>query len=229
MSKEREISIEGRLQARPNPPAKTGPVGLQALGLDPLRDTLLYIPASYNPAQPTPLALMFHGATGRAESALNWLQTLADQAGIILLAPASRRHTWDIIANNRYGPDIEFIDQALAFTFERYSVDPAHLAAGGFSDGASYALSVGLTNGDLFSHILAFSPGFMAPAERYGKPAIFISHGTQDRVLPIEYCSRKLVPRLQARGYNLRYREFEGSHTIPANLALEAVEWFLNS
>lgn len=31
----------------------------------------------------------------------------------------------------------------------------------GFSDGASYALSLGLPNGNLFSHIVAFSPGFM--------------------------------------------------------------------
>ncbi len=31
----------------------------------------------------------------------------------------------------------------------------------GFSDGASYALSLGVPNGDLFTHIVAFSPGFM--------------------------------------------------------------------
>ena len=58
--------------------------------------------------------------------------------------------------------------------------------------GASYALSVGLTNGDLFSDILAFSPGFMAPAVRHGAPNIFISHGTQDTVLPIDRCSRRI-------------------------------------
>lgn len=31
----------------------------------------------------------------------------------------------------------------------------------GFSDGASYALSLGQPNADVFSHIIAFSPGFM--------------------------------------------------------------------
>jgi phospholipase/carboxylesterase len=28
---------------------------------------------------------------------------------------------------------------------------------------ASYALSLGIANGNLFSHVLAFSPGFLAP------------------------------------------------------------------
>jgi phospholipase/carboxylesterase len=35
------------------------------------------------------------------------------------------------------------------------------VALGGFSDGASYALSLDLTNGDLFASLIAFSPGFI--------------------------------------------------------------------
>ena len=65
------------------------------------------------------------------------------------------------------------MDQALAETLQRLPVDPACLAIGGFSDGASYAVSLGLTNGDLFSHVLAFSPGFAAPARRRGRPRVF--------------------------------------------------------
>ncbi len=55
----------------------------------------------------------------------------------------------------------------------------------GFSDGASYALSIGLTNGDLFTHVVAFSPGFASPVTYTGKPPVFVSHGTHDEVLPI--------------------------------------------
>jgi len=51
------------------------------------------------------------------------------------------------------------------------------VAIQGFSDGASYALSLGLTNGDLFTHVIAFSPGFAAPAEQRGRPRIYVSHG----------------------------------------------------
>jgi predicted esterase len=86
-----------------------------------------------------------------------------------------------------------------------YAIDPARVAIGGFSDGASYALSLGLTNGDLFSHVLAFSPGFMAPAGQEGSPRIFVSHGTRDAVLPIDRCSRRIVPTLRRAGYDVAY------------------------
>jgi phospholipase/carboxylesterase len=37
-------------------------------------------------------------------------------------------------------PDVAFINRALAKTFETVSVDPVRIIAGGFSDGATYAL-----------------------------------------------------------------------------------------
>ena len=106
------------------------------------------------------------------------------------------------------------------------AVDPARIGIGGFSDGASYALSLGVANGDLFTHVLAFSPGFIARAGQRGKPRVFISHGTKDEVLPIDRTSRSIVPDLERRGYDVTYREFNGPHTVPADLAREAFGWF---
>jgi phospholipase/carboxylesterase len=126
-----------------------------------------------------------------------------------------------------YGPDVAYIERALEQTFDRYNIDPTRIAIGGFSDGASYALSLGVTNGDLFTHVVAFSPGFMAPASEHGSPALFISHGTHDRVLPIDVCSRKIVPRVKRAGYRVQYKEFDGPHTVPPEIASEAIEWFL--
>ncbi len=122
--------------------------------------------------------------------------------------PTSKEYTWDaIVGRGLDGPDVAIIDQALESTFSCYAVDPTHIAIGGFSDGASYALSLGITNGDLFTHVLAFSPGFMALAGQAGSPRIFISHGTGDEVLPIDHCSRRIVPQLRRAGYDVRYRE----------------------
>ncbi len=229
MQENREIFARGRLVAKPG--IKTGQntfsTGLQALQLDPKRDALIYIPPGYNPATPTPLAVMLHGAGGDAQHGMSLIRHLADDANIILLAPISRSGSWDIISYDRFGPDIAFINDTLAHTFSRYNIDPARFAIGGFSDGASYALSVGLTNGDLFSHIIAFSPGFFYSTEMKGKPPVFISHGTSDEVLPIVSCSRRIVPRLQKEGYDITYHEFDGPHIIPANISLEAVKWFL--
>jgi predicted esterase len=221
---------KGQLGARPAEPtalAETTP-GVSALGVVKQRDTLMYVPTAYQPGEKLPLVLLLHGAGGNAVSGIGLLQQLADQAGLLLLAPASRYNTWDVIAGG-YGPDVELIDRALAQIFANYAVDPSRLAIGGFSDGASYALSLGLTNGLLFSHIIAFSPGFMAPSQQADAPRIFITHGIRDAVLPIEKCSRQIVPRLERANYDVTYREFDGPHTIPAAIAREAVNWYLTT
>jgi phospholipase/carboxylesterase len=116
--------------------------------------------------------------------------------------PESRGQSWDVIRGG-FGPDVAFLDAALRRAFDALPVDPARIAIGGFSDGASYALTLGLANGDLFARILAFSPGFAAPPGTIGRPSVFISHGRSDEVLPIGPCSRRLVPRLRAAGYDL--------------------------
>lgn len=221
-----QSSAGERLLARPAKPVEAASAGLQPLNLEAERDGLLYVPAGYRADRPAPLALMLHGAGGGAQHGLALLLPLADAAGLILLAPDSRGRTWDIILDD-YGPDIAFVDRALAQTFGRYAVDPARIAIGGFSDGASYALSVGIANGDLFTHVIAFSPGFMAPAEQRGAPRLFISHGMRDSVLPIESCSRRIVPQVERAGYDVCYQEFDGPHTIPPQISREAMQWFV--
>ena len=217
---------EGRLQARPTKVIGMAPVGLQPLMLGAARDSYLYVPVAYRTESSAPLVLLLHGAGGHARQGLELLRNLADATGIILLAPASRERTWDLLVGRRYGADATMIDRALEQTFSRYAIDPGRLTIGGFSDGASYALSLGITNGDLFTHVIAFSPGFMAPGRQSGSPRIFVSHGTRDAVLPIDRCSRKIVPQLQRAGYEVLYREFDGGHTISPDIALEAVGWF---
>jgi len=186
------------------------------------------MPAGYRADKPAPLVVTLHGAGGHAGHGLGILRHLADESGLILLAPASRASSWDIISDDSFGPDVAFIDRALAYTFARCAVDPARVAVGGFSDGASYALSIGVSNGDLFRHILAFSPGYMAPGGLEGRPRVFVSHGTGDQVLPIERCSRRVVPALRRAGYDVRYREFDGPHTVPAEMSRDALAWFLS-
>ena len=222
----KDAQTEGRLRARPVQVTGAAPVGLQPLMLGAARDSYLYVPPTYRAARPAPLVLLLHGAGGHARKGLDLLRSLADAAGLILLAPASRDRTWDLLVGRRYGPDLALIDRALEQTFSRYAVAPERVAIGGFSDGASYALSLGITNGDLFTHVIAFSPGFMAPGRQSGSPRIFVSHGTRDAVLPIDRCSRRIVPQLQRAGYEVLYCEFDAGHTISPDIALEAVGWF---
>ena len=216
----------GRLQARPAPTTSAGPPGLRPLRLGAARDATLYAPPAVAEGRLLPLAVLLHGAGGHAEHGLGLLRHAADAAGLLLVAPASTGRTWDVLLGG-YGPDVAAVDRALAEVFSQYPVDPGRLAVGGFSDGASYALSLGLTNGDLFTHVLAFSPGFAAPAARRGRPRVFVSHGTEDAVLPVGPCSRRIVPRLRGEGYGVKYAEFEGGHTLPPEIAAQALGWFL--
>ena len=228
---DRPAGREGQVLARPaartaRPEATTPQAGQYRLGLGGRRDGLLYVPVSCRLDRPAPFALMLHGAGGSASHGLALLRPLADAAGLVLLSVDSRGRTWDVLLDD-FGPDVQFINDALEHAFERCSIDPSRVAIGGFSDGASYALSLGIGNGELFTHVIAFSPGFMASPHREGTPRIYISHGTRDRVLAIDPCSRRIVPRLQRTGYDVLYREFDGPHTIPPEISAEAVNWFL--
>lgn len=223
-----------RLTARPPaevPPAEAPPAEAPTRGLQPLdlggpRSGLLYLPSTYEPAREAPLVVMLHGAGGDPRGGLDPLLRLADDHGLILVAPASRRQTWDVTMGS-FGPDVESIDRALKQAFARYRVDRSRVAIEGFSDGASYALSVGLANGDLFTHVIAFSAGFVAPARWRGKPRIFVTHGVHDSVLPISSTSRRIVRQLRSDRYDVSYREFDGAHAVPEDLAQEAVRWFV--
>ena len=214
----------GRLTARPGTPTASITPGEQALSLGGDRDGLLYVPVGYSPSKPAPLVLMLHGATGSARGALRPFRALADDAGLVLLAPDSRGTTWDAIRGD-YGADIAFIDQALTWVFQRVAIDPTRLTIEGFSDGATYALGVGLTNGDLFQRVIAFSPGFILPIDAHARPHVFISHGTRDQILPIEQCSRRIVPQLERARYDVEYREFDGPHAVPPDIAKDAIAW----
>ena len=228
--KTRRSTPPGRLISRPRA-AVSEPLspGEHPLALGKRRDGLLYVPRQPH-AGPAPLVVMLHGAGGSARGVVTRTTAfdLAEEFGFVVMAPESRDKTWDAISGY-FGPDAPFIESALEYTFARVPIDPARLAIGGFSDGATYALSLGLINGDLFTHVMAFSPGFIVAKRVTGRPAIFVSHGTRDDVLPIGSTSRRLVPGLQKAGYIVRYREFVGPHTVPLPIVREAFDWLKSS
>ncbi len=216
-----------RLTARPDTPGgPTLAAGLHALGLGHPRDGLLFVPPGLRSDRPAPLVVSLHGAGSRGASAASAeLLQSAEQSGTIVLAPDSRGPTWDVLMGG-FGPDVDFLDAALDRVFGLVGVDHRRLAVSGFSDGASYALSLGLGNGDLFSHVVALSPGFMAPDAQRGRPPVFVSHGTRDSVLDIDSCSRALVPILEQAGHEVDYVEFDGGHEVPRDVLRRALDWF---
>jgi len=211
---------DGRFSSRPRTPTKVAPPGKDVLWLDRDRDAILQIPKTATKG-PVPLLIMLHGATQSADDMFEYLGPVPEDAGVAVLAPNSRDTTWDAIGGH-FGRDVGFIDSALKATFDKVAIDPLRLAIGGFSDGASYALSLGLINGDLFNRAVAFSPGFVIEGTNHGKPRFFISHGTKDRILPIDRCGRRIAADLKEKGYDVTFREFDGGHEIPEDIAKSA-------
>src|SRR4051794_37385808 len=218
---ENPTAAPSRLAARPRDHASTSP----ASGVFELADgALLAVPPAAGEGRPCPLVVLFHGAGSSAAAGLALLADEADAADLILLAPQSAGSTWDVIERG-FGADVRRIDRALASVFATCPVDGSRVVFGGFSDGASYALSLGIDNGDLARHVVAFSPGFSAPAAPRGRPRILVTHGIHDAVLPIDRCSRRLVPRLRQAGYDVTYEEFDGGHAVTPALSRHALDW----
>jgi phospholipase/carboxylesterase len=222
-------SSDSHLSARPGASVEKTAPGLSRIAVAGGRDAVLYVPAGYQPGRAAPLLVLLHGATQSSEL---WTRNpelfrLADEHGIVLLMPNSISNSWDLMRGG-FGPDVVRLDSSLAQVFRRCSIDPRRIALGGFSDGATYALSLGVANGDLFSSLIAFSPGFFAPERPEGRPRIFVTHGTADRILPIDQTSRQITPMLTQSGYDLTYQEFEGGHTIRPEHMRGALDWFLS-
>ena len=217
-----------RLTARVGTPTTTIAPGTLPITVSNPNDGSLVVPTSYTASRRMPRVLALHGAGGGPAGPVSLLGPFAEESGFLLLAVGARGLTWDVITS-RFSYDVTFIDGALKWVFDRCAVDPARVAVQGFSDGATYALGLGLANGDLFTHVIACSPGFIPASDSLavGKPKFFDSHGTQDSVLAIDNASRKIVPTLRSRGYDVTYVEFNGGHGVPPSIAANAIEWLL--
>jgi phospholipase/carboxylesterase len=221
-------SLAGRLAFQHQVPTKPLlPPGRHNLGLFETRDYVLIVPGGIDAAHPMPLMVMFHGGGGSAEKILPVMQGHAERNKFLLLVPQSLLPTWDIvIAGN--GPDRERLDIALKEVACRFTLDRARFAFAGHSDGGSYSLSNGLANGDFVTHILAFSAGFMTVLHQEGAPYIFIAHGAQDEVTPVETAGRAHARRLNNAGYDVTYIEYDGPHKSQPHIVEAAVKYFLN-
>lgn len=221
---------DGRLHAAPVEQAVQLPAGQHRLHAG--TDSLLYIPATLGPG-PAPFLILLHGAGGKGDRMIRRFRDEADRRGLILFAPDSAGVTWDAVidAGRRRTPafseDVARIDAALAEALAKVNADPARLGIAGFSDGASYALSLGARNSERFSGIFGFSPGLIVPGDVGPPRKVVITHGEQDRVLPVAVARDVLAPMLRTAGFEVELVLFRGGHELPDEVLAQVLEGWL--
>ncbi len=223
-------SVLGRLTFTPSPASEDAlPAGLNALGQSDERDSYLYVPdvLTKNEQGEVPLLVMFHGANGSMEKVRPFLQKHADEKGFLLFLPQSTYPTWDLTVGGN-GPDLARLEQALKTITNHFTIDSQHFGFCGFSDGASYSLSIGISNGDLLSHVIVMSGGFMNVYKPNGLPRVFIAHSPEDEQLPIDTSGRKHANMLKTSGYDVIYHEFHGPHVIDPDVVDKAIDFFIS-
>ena len=194
---------------------------------------IAYVPANAGPHPP--VLVLLHGAGHRQLEMLQHFQAEADQRGIVLLAPDSRGSTWDTVSTaeeppsttsalsisraRRFAgsPDADRVEAAIAALATHVPIDRARTALAGFSDGATFALAMGMAREHPFAAVIAWSPGIAirtAGAE-HGR-RVFVSHGRQDRTLRFDTTCGEIVPLLQSEGAAVSFMPFDGGHDAPA-------------
>ncbi|SRR5579883_405335 len=103
------------------------------------RTYYLYTPKSYNPDQPMPLVLVFHGdeGSGRSIADVTRFNDLAEKNGFIVVYPDAINHTWSFKAKpNKKVDDVLFVNALINHLEQVRNIDPQRIYATGFSKGA---------------------------------------------------------------------------------------------
>jgi phospholipase/carboxylesterase len=221
-----------RIAPREVEPGVSPPTGFVRIEAGASRAILL-TPDEIDPSRRYPLISVLHGAGRRDEQLAKAYRDEAERRQALFLIPRSALLTWDLIASPERH-DLDFLEYAYELIYRRYPVDFERQALIGYSDGASYGLSIGLSNPRLFRAVMSWAAGFVVLDDTFieegdPKPSILMEHGTHDPVFPFEAIALPLRARLEAAGYPVHFRIDEGGRHWPSgDFQPEALDWFFS-
>lgn len=195
-------SASGSADAAPPPFAcagKTGVAGdftltLTSGGL--ARDSLLHVPASYDPAKGTMLVVNYHGFSSNAaeQLALTAMNSVADADGFVVAYPDGIGSGWNAgdcctELQTTKVDDVQFTRDLLARIESGYCIEPRRVYATGFSNGGFLSHLLACELADTFAAVAPVSGvlGVPLPTCLPARPVPVLDiHGTADPVVPYD-------------------------------------------
>lgn len=236
-------SLKLHVQAKTPEPVDELPTGLVWVEQGAQR-AALFTPDEIDMEKRYPLLAVLHGAGRQDELLMKAYRDEAERRQALVLIPRSFGMTWDLIEHAAQGgvsagapsarPDLDFLEYAVDLIFRRYPVDFDRTGLIGYSDGASYGLSVGLSNPELFRAVMGWAAGFVAieneaVAAGLPRPAVLVEYGTHDELFPFEQVALPMREQLEAFGCDVTFRVDEGGRHWPSGTFQdEALDWFFS-
>ena len=223
-------SLALRVTHRPAVADTTPETGLVTLSRGGSRAYLM-TPETIDPRHTYPLLTILHGAGRQDELLVRAYAEEPERRQALFLVVRSFHPTWDLIAGSD-GEDLDFLAHAYEGIYARYPVDARRQALVGYSDGATYALAVGLSNPRLFAAVMGWAAGFLAIdtanlAPDDPKPRVLLEYGTADQLFPFERVAIPMRDTLLRLGYDVTFRADEGGiHWPSPGFQPAALDWF---
>lgn len=190
-----------------------------------------------------PLLLLLHGYGSNEEDLFSFASELPEQYYVISVrAPHAMMYgSYAWYAINFDADENKFSDvvqakasRELILSFiedlkNKYPIDADNVTLIGFSQGAILSYAAALKCPEKIQRIAALSGYFnLEIADEISKHAsqlkMFISHGTADQVIPVEW-ARKAAPQLQQMGIEITYKEYPVGHGVAPQNFWDMLKW----
>jgi polyhydroxybutyrate depolymerase len=168
---------------------------------------MVYVPDSYDPATPAPVAYVFHGAGSNKEEQLVYSNYLpyADADGALLVLPDALGDPprWSpygrAVAGVEGVNDLTFFDDLSAAVEDDLCVDPSRVLVSGMSSGGFMAASIGCSRSDQVTTVGPVTATIWVEAlcgQAEPVPYVYF-HGTDDPIVPYDGGPNSSGPVLQ--------------------------------
>lgn len=191
-----------------------------------------------------PLLILLHGYGSNEQDLFSFSEELPDPF-LIISARAPKTlgygsYAWYTIHFNKDADkfsdipealeSLDLIDSFIDEIVEKYVVDKDNIFLLGFSQGTILSTAYALNNPNKIRHVVALS-GYVndkllknIKGSNYENLDFFVSHGTVDQVIPVEW-ARKTPPFLNQIGVKNIYQEYPVGHGVAPQNFYDLKKW----